>query len=137
MTACPYTRLYQLLTVTLFQTQVLSTSRGFTEEEDQYFADAARKAYVSFITKAAASRNMSVEALNEVRIPQHSMCGREESTKYFNFTNIRPDLFDFLPLPLSSCQLCEYCLKLIAIQKVQYAYPSVIIIGRPRPCMDW
>ena len=46
--------------------KVLSTSRGFTEEEDQYFADSARKAYVSFITKAAASRNMTVDALNEV-----------------------------------------------------------------------
>ena len=46
--------------------KVLSTSRGFTEEEDQYFADAARKAYVSFITKAAASRNMTVDAMNEV-----------------------------------------------------------------------
>ena len=46
---------------------MLSTSRGFTEEEDQYFADAARKAYVSFITKAAASRNMTVDAMNEVR----------------------------------------------------------------------
>lgn len=60
-----------MLIVMPFHVQVLSTSRGFTEEEDQYFADAARKAYVSFITKAAASRNMSVEALNEVRILHH------------------------------------------------------------------
>jgi signal peptide peptidase SppA len=46
--------------------EVLSTTRGFTQEEDDYFAESARKAYTSFITKAAASRNMSVEALNEV-----------------------------------------------------------------------
>ena len=46
--------------------EILSTSRGFTEEEDQYFAEGARQAYLSFITKAAASRNMTVEGMNEV-----------------------------------------------------------------------
>lgn len=46
--------------------EILSTSRGFTEEEDSYFADGARQAYLSFITKAAASRNMTVEGMNEV-----------------------------------------------------------------------
>lgn len=46
--------------------EVLSTSRGFTPEEDEYFAEGARKAYLSFISKAAASRNMTLESMNEV-----------------------------------------------------------------------
>ena len=46
--------------------EILSTSRGFTGEEDAYFAEGARKAYLSFITKAAASRSVTVDAMNEV-----------------------------------------------------------------------
>merc|ERR1711871_1535449 len=47
--------------------EVLSTSRGFIEDEEAYFEDGAQKAYTSFITKAAASRSFpSVDAMNEV-----------------------------------------------------------------------
>lgn len=46
--------------------EVLSSSRGFTPEEESYFEEGAQKAYKSFITKAAASRSMDVEAMNEV-----------------------------------------------------------------------
>jgi signal peptide peptidase SppA len=45
--------------------EVLSTTRGFTEDESLYFEEGAQKAYKSFITKAAASRNMTVEAMHE------------------------------------------------------------------------
>lgn len=45
---------------------MLSTSRGFTEEESAYFEEGAMRAYTSFITKAAASRSMSVDAMHEV-----------------------------------------------------------------------
>jgi signal peptide peptidase SppA len=47
--------------------EVLSSNRGFTEDEEAYFEEGAQKAYTSFITKAAASRSFpSVEAMNEV-----------------------------------------------------------------------
>ena len=46
--------------------EILSTSRGFTGEEDEVFAEGALRAYTSFITKAAASRNMTVDAMNTV-----------------------------------------------------------------------
>jgi len=46
--------------------EVLSTSRPFTKDEETYFEEGAQKAYKSFITKAAASRNMSVDAMNDV-----------------------------------------------------------------------
>ena len=46
--------------------QILSTSRNFTTEEEQYFADGAQKAYNSFTKKAAFSRNMTVENLREL-----------------------------------------------------------------------
>lgn len=46
--------------------EVLTGNRGFTEEEEAYFEEGAQKAYTSFITKAAASRSMSVEDMNEV-----------------------------------------------------------------------
>eukprot|EP01035_Chromulina_nebulosa_P021366 gene21366-27679_t len=46
--------------------EVLSTSRAFTEEEEKYFESGAWQAYESFITKAASSRNMTVEAMNQV-----------------------------------------------------------------------
>eukprot|EP00981_Chlorochromonas_danica_P000436 scaffold96_cov167-Ochromonas_danica.AAC.43 len=46
--------------------EVLSSSRSFTEEEAKYFEELARKAYLSFVSKAAASRNMTVEAMQEV-----------------------------------------------------------------------
>jgi signal peptide peptidase SppA len=45
--------------------EVLSTTRGFTDEEGAYFEEGAKKAYKSFITKAAASRNMTVEDMHE------------------------------------------------------------------------
>lgn len=46
--------------------EILSSSRGFTDDENAYFEEGAWKAYTSFITKAAASRNMTVEDMNEV-----------------------------------------------------------------------
>ena len=46
--------------------EILSSSRGFTEEEDAYFAAGAQVAYKSFVSKAARSRSMSYEALQEV-----------------------------------------------------------------------
>lgn len=46
--------------------EVLSTTRGFTEEEETYFEDGAMAAYRSFTTKAAASRSMSIEQMQEV-----------------------------------------------------------------------
>jgi hypothetical protein len=46
--------------------EVLSSSRGFTPEEEAYFEEGALKAYTSFITKAAASRSMNVSAMQEV-----------------------------------------------------------------------
>ena len=47
--------------------QLFSTARGFTPEEEAYFEASALKFYTSFITKAAASRNMTVEGMHEVR----------------------------------------------------------------------
>jgi len=46
--------------------EVFSTTRGFTPEEEAYFEGSAQKFYQSFITKAAASRSMSVAEMNEV-----------------------------------------------------------------------
>ena len=46
--------------------EVLASSRRFNSDEEQYFADGAKAGYLSFITKAAASRNMSIESMNEV-----------------------------------------------------------------------
>ena len=46
--------------------EVLASSQGFSEDEKEFFSDGAQQAYLSFITKAAASRNMSVEGMNEV-----------------------------------------------------------------------
>ena len=43
----------------------MSSTRGFTSEEEKYFADSAKKAYDSFTTKAAFSRDMPVEELRE------------------------------------------------------------------------
>lgn len=40
--------------------------RGFTPEEEEYFASSAQYAYESFRNKAAASRNMSNDAMQEV-----------------------------------------------------------------------
>lgn len=54
--------------------EVLSSSRGFTTEEEEYFELGAQKAYSSFITKAAASRGMSVEDMHrvaQVPFPSH------------------------------------------------------------------
>ena len=45
--------------------QILSTSRNFTTEEEQYFAEGAQKAYNSFTNKAALSRSMHVDKLRE------------------------------------------------------------------------
>ena len=45
--------------------EVLTASRGFTEDEDKYFSDSAQKAYKSFTTKAAYSRSKTVEDLLE------------------------------------------------------------------------
>ena len=46
--------------------EILSSSRGFSAEEETYFSASAQKAYTSFTTKAAASRNMSLDSLLEV-----------------------------------------------------------------------
>lgn len=46
--------------------EVLSSSRGFTDEESAYFEEGAKKAYKSFVSKAAASRNMTFESMQEV-----------------------------------------------------------------------
>jgi len=46
--------------------ELFSTTRGFTEEEDKFFEANAQKFYKSFITKAALSRSMDVDAMNEV-----------------------------------------------------------------------
>lgn len=46
--------------------ELLSSTRGFTQSEEEYFEESARIAYLSFITKAAASRNMSVESMDVV-----------------------------------------------------------------------
>lgn len=47
--------------------EVLSSSRGFTEDEEAYFEEGAQKAYTSFISKAAASRSFpSVESMHDV-----------------------------------------------------------------------
>ena len=46
--------------------QLLTSSRGFTDEEQSYFERAARNAYDSFVSKAAASRNMTSEQMEEV-----------------------------------------------------------------------
>merc|ERR1711871_1519834 len=45
--------------------EVLTASRGFTEDEEKYFSESAQKAYKSFTTKAAYSRSKSVEDLLE------------------------------------------------------------------------
>ena len=46
--------------------EILSSSRSFTPDEEEYFAKAAQKAYASFTNKAALSRGMSLESLLEV-----------------------------------------------------------------------
>ncbi|KAJ1430440.1 peptidase family S49-domain-containing protein [Ochromonadaceae sp. CCMP2298] len=46
--------------------EVFSTSRGFTEEEASFFEQNAQTFYKSFITKAARSRSMEVDAMHEV-----------------------------------------------------------------------
>lgn len=46
--------------------EVLSSSRGFTQDEADYFEAGAWKAYLSFTTKAAMSRGMSRDAMQEV-----------------------------------------------------------------------
>lgn len=46
--------------------KVMSTTRGFTEEEARYFEDAAQSAYKDFVARAAASRSMSPEDMHKV-----------------------------------------------------------------------
>eukprot|EP01041_Mallomonas_annulata_P000176 gene176-302_t len=46
--------------------EVLTSARGFTEAEKDYFEKAARQAYDSFIGKAAASRGLSVPDMEAV-----------------------------------------------------------------------
>jgi len=41
--------------------EILASNRGFTEEEAAYFEEGAQKAYKSFTSKAAASRNMTID----------------------------------------------------------------------------
>lgn len=45
---------------------MFTSSRGFTEEEERYFAAMANKSYESFVAKAAASRSMTCEEMEEV-----------------------------------------------------------------------
>lgn len=46
--------------------EVLTTSRGFTPEEEKYFEDSARLAYEAFTSKAAASRSMDLDSMLNV-----------------------------------------------------------------------
>ena len=46
--------------------ELLADSRGFSEEEDKYFAEQAQYAYESFRNKAALSRGLPIEKLQEV-----------------------------------------------------------------------
>ena len=46
--------------------EIFNVARGFTPEEAQHFADLAQRHYQRFVDKAAASRSMSVEAMEEV-----------------------------------------------------------------------
>ena len=46
--------------------ELFRTDRGFTDDENSVFEDYAQDAYQSFVSKAAISRDMSYEALNEV-----------------------------------------------------------------------
>jgi len=41
--------------------EILASNRGFSEDEAAYFEEGAQKAYKSFTTKAAASRNMTID----------------------------------------------------------------------------
>ncbi|KAF5837148.1 protease IV with duplicated peptidase family U7 domain-containing protein [Dunaliella salina] len=46
--------------------ELLADNRPFTEDENNLFTEAAAHAYASFRDKAAASRNMAIEAMQEV-----------------------------------------------------------------------
>lgn len=46
--------------------KLLSTTKGFNSEEQTQFEDLAKKAYGSFVAKAAASRSMNVSDMEEV-----------------------------------------------------------------------
>ena len=46
--------------------ELLADNRGFTQEEDDYFTSQAQYAYESFRDKAALSRGMPKEAMQEV-----------------------------------------------------------------------
>lgn len=46
--------------------ELLADNRGFSEEEDQYFAEQAQYAYESFRNKAALSRGLPVDQMQEV-----------------------------------------------------------------------
>ncbi len=46
--------------------ELLADNRGFTEEEDRFFSEQAQYAYESFRDKAALSRGMPKEQLQEV-----------------------------------------------------------------------
>ncbi len=45
---------------------MLTSSRGFTSEEKDYFTQNAEKAYRSFVEKAAYSRNKTFNDMHEV-----------------------------------------------------------------------
>jgi ClpP class serine protease len=46
--------------------ELFSTTRGFTEDEAAVFEHFAQQAYTSFVTKAAASRNMTLDSMQAV-----------------------------------------------------------------------
>ncbi|EIE22855.1 protease IV with duplicated peptidase family U7 domain-containing protein [Coccomyxa subellipsoidea C-169] len=46
--------------------ELLADNRGFSEEEDKYFAEQAQYAYESFRNKAALSRGLPIETMQEV-----------------------------------------------------------------------
>ncbi|BDA50409.1 Protease 4 [Coccomyxa sp. Obi] len=46
--------------------ELLADNRGFSEEEDKYFAEQAQYAYESFRNKAALSRGLPIEKMQEV-----------------------------------------------------------------------
>lgn len=46
--------------------ELLADNRGFSEEEDKYFEEQAQYAYESFRNKAALSRGIPIEKMQEV-----------------------------------------------------------------------
>ncbi len=57
--------------------ELLADNRGFSEEEDKYFAEQAQYAYESFRNKAALSRGLPIETMQEVaQVRLHCLLAR-------------------------------------------------------------